>query len=125
MKANRRADTAPELRLRSALHRRGGRFRRDLRLDIDGLRLRPDIVFTRRRVAVFVDGCYWHGCPKHGAKPQANSEYWQAKIARNRERDRRTHAALRAAGWQVVRVWEHEDPELAAERILEITRQNG
>lgn len=118
MVANRRRDTTPELRLRSALHGRGLRYRCDLRIDLHELRVRPDVVFTRRKIAVFVDGCYWHGCPEHGATPQSNREYWLAKIARNQERDRRADHALRGAGWTVVRVWEHDDPEMAAERVV-------
>src|SRR3989454_673270 len=85
----RQLDTKPENRLRSALHRLGLRYRCDLRLDLDGVRIRPDVVFTRRRVAVFVDGCYWHGCPDHGRLPASNRAYWTAKIAGNRIRDQR------------------------------------
>jgi len=108
MRAIKRTDTAPERALRSALHRRGLRFRKDLRLDLSNGRVRPDIVFTRARVAVFVDGCFWHGCPEHGTQPQSNAEYWTPKLARNVARDQRNAAALGAAGWTVVRVWEHE-----------------
>ena len=118
MRANRRSDTTPEKRLRSALHSRGLRFRCGLRLDLDDLRVRPDIVFTRRRVAVFIDGCYWHGCPDHGTLPASNRDYWIAKFAGNRARDRRADVALAAAGWLVIRVWEHEDAELAADSIV-------
>jgi DNA mismatch endonuclease (patch repair protein) len=81
------------------------------------LRCRVDVVFTRVRVAVFIDGCFWHSCPEHGTSPEVNTEYWAAKLARNRERDARNNEALEAAGWHVVRVWEHEDPEVAAARI--------
>jgi DNA mismatch endonuclease, patch repair protein len=108
MRAIRRADTKPELALRSALHRQGYRFRKDLRLDLgEGVRVRPDIAFTARRVAVFVDGCFWHACPDHGGQPSVNQSYWGPKLRRNVERDRTADAALTAAGWQVVRVWEH------------------
>ena len=108
MRAIRRANTKPELALRSALHRQGYRFRKDLRLDLEpGVRVRPDIAFTARRVAVFVDGCFWHACPEHGGKPSVNQGYWGPKLQRNVERDRAADAALAAAGWQVVRVWEH------------------
>ena len=99
MRANRRADTKPELALRSALHRRGYRFRKDHRLDLDaGARVRPDIAFTARRVAVFVDGCFWHACPEHGRNPAVNEWYWAPKLRRTVERDRAADAALVAAG---------------------------
>lgn len=117
MKANRGRDTAPEMRLRSALHRRGLRFRKDLRIEVDGRRMRPDIVFTRARVAVFLDGCFWHGCPEHGQTPRANREFWSAKIQANRDRDLRQAAALQEAGWVVVRIWEHEALPDAVDRV--------
>jgi DNA mismatch endonuclease (patch repair protein) len=108
MRAIRRTDTKPELALRRALHRLGYRFRKDYRLDLaPGRRVRPDIVFTARRVAVFVDGCFWHACPEHGSKPAVNQGYWNPKLQRNTERDRAADAALELAGWQVVRLWEH------------------
>jgi DNA mismatch endonuclease, patch repair protein len=108
MRANRRVDTKPELALRSALHRQGYRFRKDYRLDLDaGARVRPDIAFTARRVAVFVDGCFWHACPDHGRNPAVNEWYWAPKLRRTVERDRAADAALAAAGWRVVRIWEH------------------
>lgn len=109
MKGNRRADTKPEIALRSALHARGLRFRKDFMLRTpDGTRCKADVVFTRARVAVFIDGCFWHGCPEHGTTPQANTHYWGPKLQRNRDRDRRVTAALEADGWAVLRVWEHE-----------------
>lgn len=108
MAAIRRVDTKPELALRSALHRLGYRFRRDLRLDVAGHWVRPDVVFTRRQVAVFVDGCFWHGCPQHGRLPRVNERYWTPKLAGNVARDQRNVAALNAAGWTVVRLWEHQ-----------------
>ena len=99
MRANRRTDTKPELALRRALHKLGYRFRKDYRLDLDGgRRVRPDIAFTARRVAVFVDGCFWHACPQHGSKPRANDWYWTPKLARNVERDRAADETLAAAG---------------------------
>ena len=107
MKAQRVRDTAPELRLRREIHRRGLRYR------VDQLvlpRRRADIVFGRARVAVFVDGCFWHGCPDHASWPKTNAEWWRAKIERNRERDAETTALLTDRGWTVVRTWEHEDP---------------
>ena len=107
MRAIRRTDTKPELALRRALHRMGYRFRKDHRLDLPDRRVRPDIAFTARKVAVFVDGCFWHACPEHGSKPAVNQGYWNPKLLRNVERDRAADAALEVAGWQVVRLWEH------------------
>jgi DNA mismatch endonuclease (patch repair protein) len=107
MKGNRRTDTKPELALRSALHAMGYRYRKDFRIDLPQRRVRPDIAFTRRRVAVFVDGCFWHACPEHGSKPKNNEWYWSPKLARNVERDRAADDALTRAGWTVVRLWEH------------------
>lgn len=116
MRGNRSRDTKPEAALRSALHRRGLRFRKQI-APVAELRCRADIVFPRARVAVFVDGCFWHGCPLHGFVPRTNMSYWRAKLERNRARDRRDEAALKQAGWAVVRVWEHEPPEEAAARV--------
>jgi DNA mismatch endonuclease (patch repair protein) len=107
MRSNRRSDTKPELALRAALHARGYRYRKDFRLDLPLRRVRPDIAFTRRKVAVFVDGCFWHACPDHGGKPKNNEWYWSPKLARNVERDRAADEALTQAGWTVVRLWEH------------------
>ena len=117
MRANRRRDTAPELHLRSTLHRRGWRFRVDLPVETAERRVRPDIVFTRRRVAVFVDGCFWHACPQHGQQPRANASYWEAKLRRNIERDQADSDSLERAGWTVIRVWEHERVQEAVEAI--------
>lgn len=117
MQANRRRDTGPERALRSALHAAGYRYRCDLRLDLDDVRVRPDIVFTRRKVAVFVDGCFWHSCPKHGRQPTVNSEYWAPKLQSNQERDVRNTDALGRAGWVVVRVWEHEPVAEALDKV--------
>jgi DNA mismatch endonuclease (patch repair protein) len=108
MRAIRRTNTKPEIALRSALHRQGYRFRKDHRLDLEsGARVRPDIAFTARRVAVFVDGCFWHACPQHGRNPAVNEWYWAPKLRRTVERDRTATEALTAAGWKVVRIWEH------------------
>jgi len=121
MKANRRTNTKPELALRSALHARGYRYRKDLRLDLPARRVRPDIAFTSRKVAVFVDGCFWHACPEHGSKPKNNEWYWSPKLLRNQERDRATDEALRKAGWTVVRLWEHVPvPEAVAAVIAAV-----
>jgi DNA mismatch endonuclease (patch repair protein) len=118
MRANRRSNTKPEVALRSALHRLGYRYRKDHRLDLPaGVRVRPDIVFTRCKVAVFVDGCFWHVCPEHGREPTRNEWYWTPKLRRNVERDHLANEALAQAGWQVVRVWEHEDVQSAVGRV--------
>jgi DNA mismatch endonuclease (patch repair protein) len=108
MQAIRRTDTKPEIALRSALHRDGYRFRKDFSIYTSSRRVRPDIVFTAKKVAVFIDGCFWHCCPEHGRRPSANSGYWSPKLLRNVERDRLADAALHADGWTIVRVWEHE-----------------
>ena len=107
MKANRRTNTKPELALRSALHAMGYRYRKDFRLDLPTRRVRPDIAFTARKVAVFVDGCFWHACPEHGSQPKNNEWYWSPKLSANVERDRAADTALHQAGWTVVRLWEH------------------
>jgi DNA mismatch endonuclease (patch repair protein) len=122
MQANRRVDTVPEQRLRSALHRRGLRFRKDHRIDAHGLRVRADVVFPRARVAVFVDGCFWHCCPDHTTQPKTHQAYWSAKLRGNIKRDRSVDAALESAAWTVIRVWEHERSEEAASRIEAIVR---
>jgi DNA mismatch endonuclease (patch repair protein) len=125
MQANQRRDTGPEMALRSALHRAGFRYRCDFRIDLPGGRVRPDVVFTRRRVAVFVDGCFWHCCPAHGSKPSTNQSYWSPKLARNVERDARNTAWLTEAGWTVVRIWEHEDVASAMEHVVAALRAAG
>ncbi|WP_374112351.1 very short patch repair endonuclease [Rhodococcus sp. CH91] len=117
MRAIRRSNTKPEVQLRSALHRKGYRFRKDYRLDLGASRVRPDIVFTARKIAVFVDGCFWHVCPIHGRQPTVNEWYWSPKLLRNVERDRRADELLAAAGWTVVRVWEHETLEQAMDLV--------
>lgn len=118
MQGNKRRDTKPEVALRSALHAAGLRFRKDYRLDLDGVRFRPDVVFTRNKVAVFVDGCFWHSCPSHGTRPARNANYWLPKLERNVERDRKQDAALAASGWQSVRIWEHESIAEAVQRVI-------
>jgi DNA mismatch endonuclease, patch repair protein len=121
-KANPRSGTKPEVTLRSVLHRRGLRFRKDHLIRIGTTRVRPDVVFTRAKVAVFVDGCFWHGCPEHQVVPKSNPDYWVPKLRRNAERDGEVNGALRKDGWTVVRVWEHEDPEDAAATIEALIR---
>jgi len=119
MRGNRKRDTRPEVRVRSLLHRRGYRFRKNLSIKGNGWQARPDIVFPRQRLAVFIDGCFWHRCPIHGTFPRANTWYWGPKLDRNVERDRRTDQQLESVGWTVLRVWEHEAPESAVARITE------
>lgn len=119
-----RRDTRPELELRRVLHARGRRYRIDVSPD-PALRGRADIVFARPQVAVYVDGCFWHSCPEHGVLPKGNREWWRAKLEATVRRDRSTEAALRERGWKVVRVWEHEDPELAADRVEAALRDAG
>ena len=116
MRGNRSRDTRPEMALRKLLHARGLRYRTNALVERD-LRCRADVLFTRPRVAVFVDGCFWHRCPIHSSYPKANREYWHAKFERIVARDRASDAALEEAGWIVMRIWEHDDPSLAAERI--------
>ncbi|MCX4093823.1 very short patch repair endonuclease [Nocardia sp. alder85J] len=116
MSRQRRVGTAPELALRRELHRRGCRYFVD-RAPLKGLRRRADLVFPRRRVAVYVDGCFWHSCPQHATSPRNNAQWWSEKLAGNVTRDRDTDTRLIAAGWQVVRIWEHEDAATAADRV--------
>lgn len=115
--ANRRRDTKIELAVRRRIHAMGLRYRVDYPADTGDRRRRVDIVFTRARVAVFIDGCFWHGCPTHFVEPKNNADYWRPKIQRNRERDLESTARLESAGWTVLRFWEHEDPGGAAELI--------
>ena len=118
-------DTPAELALRRILHAMGMRYRVDVRAD-PSLRRRADIVFSRAKVAVFVDGCFWHVCPDHGSAPKANSAWWEEKLRINVERDRDTNLRLRSVGWEVVRVWEHEDPAVAAVAIADVVaRRRG
>lgn len=117
--ATRGRDTRPELRVRSALHRLGYRFRVCLR-PLPDLRRSADIVFPRLKIAVFVDGCFWHGCPEHYSQPRTNTEYWANKIGRNVQRDRDTDARLEDAGWRVIRLWEHVAPTAAAHAVAAV-----
>jgi len=118
MRAIRSRDTVPELALRRLLYAAGLRYRVD-RAPLPGLRRRADIVFGRAKVAVFVDGCYWHGCPEHYVPPKTNPEYWNPKIAGNMARDRDTDARLAAVGWLVLRFWAHQDAAECAEEVIE------
>ncbi|MFJ5810260.1 very short patch repair endonuclease [Streptomyces sp. NPDC093093] len=112
-------DTKIEVALRKTLHALGLRFRVHGR-PVKGVRREADIVFGPARVAVFVDGCFWHGCPEHATWPRRNAEFWRAKIEGNRARDRDTDARLAEAGWLAVRVWEHEPPAESAVRVAEV-----
>lgn len=116
MQRQRRRDTALEIEIRKALHGRGHRFRVDFRME-PALRTRGDIVFTRQRVVVFIDGCFWHGCPEHATAPKNNPEWWRAKLDANVARDRRVDERLEQLGWTVLRIWEHEPAPDAVERI--------
>ena len=118
MQNQRRRDTALETRLRSRLHALGYRFRVDHRLE-PSLRCRGDIVFTRAKVVVFVDGCFWHGCPEHATAPKNNAAWWAEKLAANVVRDQRNSLALGELGWVVVRIWEHEPVDTAVERVVD------
>lgn len=118
MRGNRRTDTKPERLVRSHLHRRGLRFRKDYFLGVPGARgVRADIVFVRQRLAVFIDGCFWHDCPDHGRLPARNTGYWHQKLKRNVERDRLVTERLSNSGWTVMRFWEHLEPKEAADAI--------
>lgn len=119
MSTLRTTGTEPELALRRELHRRGLRYR----VDVRALPGRPDIALTRARIAVFVDGCFWHGCPDHAVAPKANAEWWRSKLDANVTRDRRTEEHLRGAGWLVIRAWEHENPADVADVVERTWRE--
>lgn len=122
MQSNKSRDTKPELALRRAVHALGLRYRVSTR-PLPRVRRTADLVFTKAKVAVFMDGCFWHGCPEHHTKSATNAAYWADKVQRNRERDAETDRLLREAGWTVIRVWEHEDPAEAAVRIAQAFHQ--
>jgi DNA mismatch endonuclease (patch repair protein) len=127
MRANRRRDTGPERRLRAALHGSGLRYRVDPPIRVDGWAraIRPDVAFTGAKVAVFVDGCYWHACPVHYEPSKSNVSYWRAKIARNRKRDSGQVRALSEDGWLVLRFWEHEPVEVCVEHVRRALRDRS
>ncbi|MBC9820507.1 very short patch repair endonuclease [Terrabacter sp. MAHUQ-38] len=111
-----RVSTKPEISLRRELHRRGLRYR--VQFKVAGLpRRRVDVAFTKARLAVFVDGCFWHACPEHCVVPKANREWWEWKFAANKARDADTDDRLRKLGWRVVRIWEHESSVDGADRV--------
>lgn len=116
MQRQARRDTTPEMALRRELHRRGLRYRVDCAV-IPGVRRRADLVFRRARIAVFVDGCFWHSCPLHRTQPKSNAEWWADKLAANVARDRDTNERLASEGWNVVRVWAHADMVEAAQEL--------
>jgi DNA mismatch endonuclease (patch repair protein) len=119
MEVTKSKNTKPEIELRSALCALGiNRYRVDYKFS--DLRRKADIVFVRKKVAIFVDGCFWHGCPKHGTWPKANARFWRTKIEKNKERDIDTNKKLRAAGWKVIRIWEHEDMNKTAKNLMKI-----
>ena len=118
MAAVKRKDTKPELQLRRALHAAGYRYRKDFPIKVGGRVVRPDIVFTRSRVAVFVDGCFWHCCTEHRQIPSTNNRYWASKLAANVARDRQQDSLLSSAGWLVIRIWEHEPLDVATALVV-------
>lgn len=123
MSRQRIRDTDAEISLRRLLHARGFRYR--VNQPLPGLpRRRADLTFPTRRVVVFVDGCFWHCCPEHGTQPKRNGRWWAAKLIRNVERDRETDEHMAALGWQVIRIWEHELPEAAADKIERVLRNS-
>ena len=128
MRGNRKKDTRPEVLLRAAMHRAGLRYRTYVAIEGGGLRARADVVFPKRRLAVFVDGCFWHGCPEHATKPRTNVDYWEAKLRGNADRDRRVDQALTASGWSVIRIWEHDvdrDLEACVKRVAKAIEQDS
>ncbi|MBX7452218.1 very short patch repair endonuclease [Mycolicibacterium sp. 3033] len=119
MRSNRGRDTKPEVALRSAVHALGLRYRVSIR-PVKEIRRTADLVFSRAKVAVFLDGCFWHGCPYHHTVAVTNAGFWAAKVEATRQRDRDTDRRLAEAGWLTIRVWEHEDPRVAARRVGDV-----
>ncbi|BBX48048.1 very short patch repair endonuclease [Mycobacterium cookii] len=122
MQSQLRRDTELELRTRKALHRMGYRYRVDYRPE-KSLRCRGDLVFTKRKVIVFVDGCFWHGCPLHATSPKNNADWWREKLDANVKRDARNSVALSDLGWTVVRIWEHETVDEAVAQVRRALEQ--
>ncbi|MGH8995234.1 MAG: very short patch repair endonuclease [Acidimicrobiales bacterium] len=125
MRGNRKKDTRPERLLRSELHRMGLRFRKHVAITGLGRTANVDVCFPRQRLAVFIDGCFWHRCPDHGSSPRSNTNYWGPKLAANVERDREVDSALRAVGWRVIRIWEHEPSHQGAVIVAAALRGSG
>lgn len=123
MRRAKRSDTGPEMLLRKELWAAGLRYRVNY-APLPGVRTRADIAFVGARVLVYVDGCFWHGCPEHLVWPKSNATFWRGKIERNQERDAAVTTALTAVGWTVVRVWQHEVPAEAALRVSAAVRQS-
>ena len=123
MQSNKGRNTAPEMAIRRLLHSEGLRYRVNTRPVLE-LRRTADIVFSRQKLAIFIDGCFWHGCPAHYQRPVANREYWEEKVRRNITRDVETDHALRENGWTVLRFWEHENPPAVAEVIRNRVRND-
>ncbi|WP_030771353.1 MULTISPECIES: very short patch repair endonuclease [unclassified Streptomyces] len=116
-----RRNTTPELAVRRLLHAAGLRYR--LQVKVPGMPRRTiDIAFPGAKVAVFLDGCFWHGCPEHATQPKSNAQWWREKLDKNMARDRETSELLAAAGWTVLRFWEHETPESVAARVIDVRR---
>ncbi|QMW64920.1 very short patch repair endonuclease [Mumia sp. ZJ1417] len=118
MLSNRSRDTKPEIAVRRLVHAAGLRYRVDFR-PLAGLNRRADIVFPGLKIAIFIDGCFWHGCPEHHTVAESNGEYWASKVTRNRARDRETDHALESYDWLVLRAWEHEPAEEVAQRVID------
>ncbi|WP_086513385.1 very short patch repair endonuclease [Clavibacter michiganensis] len=121
MVSNRGRDTKPELAVRKLIHAKGLRYRVDMR-PFAAIRSRADIVFPRLRIAVYIDGCFWHSCPEHGSTPKTNIDYWGPKLERNKQRDLEATLGLRDQGWTVLRFWEHEGAEEVADEIVVVVR---
>lgn len=117
MQGNKSKDTLAELAIRKALHAKGLRYRVNMR-PVPDLRRTADVVFTRARLAIFIDGCFWHACSAHYVEPKANVDYWRPKINRNRDRDLETTQRMQDAGWVVMRFWEHEETETVVHEIV-------
>lgn len=124
MRANKRVNTKPEVLVRSSLHKMGLRFRKDYPIKIANRLLRPDIVFTKQKIAIFIDGCFWHFCPIHGHIPKSNIHYWEPKLNKNAARDKSDTILLCSAGWQVLRLWEHTSLINATEIIVSFIKEN-
>ncbi|MCC6174089.1 MAG: DNA mismatch endonuclease Vsr [Chloroflexi bacterium] len=122
MRSTRQSGTVAEQRIRTEFEAEGLRYQVDQRV-LPGLRRRADFVFTAARIAIFVDGCFWHGCPEHATWPKANAAWWRTKIETNRARDRDTNRRLTGLGWTVIRIWEHEDSVAAARRVSDLVHR--